>query len=207
MNRHFFDEETIRRERLLDLYVRGLDHGDADAIATALNAALTDPQLNSLIDEIDQAYEEEERLSPLADEADTVRTLLRQHIPSAFEPPPHPAPLTVRDVASHLQSKNRVPAADSEAHRFLLNSDEPLPIHLSLIEIKKLAVKLKVKASDFYWKRFQQSAVALWMGRSQKQAQLAARSKRKSKDAAAQKPQGSQDSDSEKEGNKNDVTS
>jgi hypothetical protein len=205
MNRHFFDEETIKREQLLDLYVWGLDHGDADAIATALEAALTDPQLNSLIDEITQAFEEEERLSPLANEAETVRTLLRQHIPSAFESQLHHAPLTVRDAASHLQSKNRVPASDSEAHRLLLNSDAPLPTHLSLVEIKKLAVKLKVEASDFYWKRFQQSAVALWMARSQKQAQLAARSKRKSKDAAAQKSQGPQDTDSEKERNKNDA--
>jgi len=205
MNRHFFDEETIKREQLLDLYVWGLDHGDADAIVTALNAALTDPQLNSLIDEINQAYEEEEHLSPLANEAETVRTLLRQHIPSAFESHPRQVPLTVRDAASHLQSKNRVPASDSEAHRLLLNSDAPLPTHLTLVEIKKLAVNLKVKASDLYWKRFQQSAVALWMAQSQKQAQLAARSKRKSKDAAAQKPQGSQDSDSEKESNKNDA--
>jgi hypothetical protein len=205
MNRHFFDEETIRRERLLDLYVWGLDHGDSDAIATALNAALTDQQLNSLIDEINQAYEEEERLSPLANEADTVRKLLRRHIPSAFESQPHQAPLTVRDAASHLQSKNRVPVSDLEAHSLLLTSGAPLPAHLSLVEIKKLAVKLKVKASDFYWKRFQQSAVALWMAQSQQQAQLAARGKRKSKDAAAQKSQGSQDSDSEKEGNKNDA--
>jgi hypothetical protein len=205
MNRYVFDEESIRRERLLDLYVWGLDHGDEDAIATALEAALTDPQLNNLIDEINQAFEEEERLSPLANEAETVRTLLRQHIPSAFESQPHHGPLTVRDAASHLQSKNRVPASDSEAHRLLLNSDSPLPAHLSLIEIKKLAVKLKVKASDFYWKRFQQSAVALWMARSQKQAQLAARSKRKSKDVAAQAPQSLQDSDSEKERNKNDA--
>jgi len=205
MNRHFFGEDTIKRERLLDLYVWGLDHGDADAIATVLDAALTDPQLNNLIDEINQAYEEEERLSPLANEAETVRTLLRQHIPSAFESHPLQGPLTVRDAAGHLQSKSRVPASDSEAHRLLLNSDAPLPTHLSLVEIKKLAVKLKVKASDFYWKRFQQSAVALWMAQSQKQAQLAARGKRKSKDAAAQKPQGSQDSDSEKERNKNDA--
>ena len=205
MNRHFFDEDTIKRERLLDLYVWGLDHGDAGAIATALNAALIDPQLNNLIDEINQAYEEEERLSPLANEAETVRTLLRQHIPSAFESYPRQVQLTVRDAASHLQSKNRVPVSDSEAHRLLLNSDAPLPTHLTLVEIKKLAVNLKVKASDLYWKRFQQSAVALWMAQSQKQAQLAARSKRKSKDAAAQKPQGSQDSDSEKESNKNDA--
>jgi hypothetical protein len=199
MNRHFFDEETISRERLLDLYVWGLDHGDAVAIASALNAALTDPYLNSLIDEINQAYEEEECLSPLANEAETVRTLLRQHIPSAFESGPHQSSLTVRDAASHLQSKNHVPASDLEAHHFLLNSDVPLPTHLSLVEIKKMAVMLKVEASDLYWKRFQQSAVALWMARSQKQAQLAARSKRKSKDAAPQSPQGSQDSDSEKE--------
>ncbi len=205
MNRYVFDEEPIRRERLVDLYVWGLDHGDADAIATALDAALTDPQLNNLIDEINQAFEEEESLSPLANEAETVRTLLRQHIPSAFESQPHSAPLAVRDAASHLQSKNRVPESDLEAHRLLLNSDAPLPIHLTLVEIKKLAVKLKVEATDFYWKRFQQSAVALWMARSQKQAQLAARTKRRSKDVAEQKSQGSQDADSEKERNKNDA--
>jgi hypothetical protein len=205
MNRYVFDEESIRRERLLDLYVWGLDHGDSDAIATALEAALTDPQLNNLIDEINQAFEEEERLSPLADEAETVRSLLRQHIPSAFEPQPHQGSLTVRDAASHLQSKSRVPASDLEAHRLLLNSGEPLPAQLSLVEIKKIAVKLKVKATDFYWKRFQQSAVALWMARSQKQAQLAARSKRKSKDTNAQKSQGPRDPDSEKETDKNDA--
>jgi hypothetical protein len=205
MNRYVFDEESIRRERLLDLYVWGLDHGDADAIATALDASLTDPQLNNLIDEVNQAFEEEERLSPLADDAETVRTLLRQHIPSAFEPQPHHGQLTVRDAASHLQSKNRVPASDLEAHRLLLNSDAPLPTHLTLVEIKKLAVKLKVEATDFYWKRFQHSAVALWMARSQKQAQLAARTKRKSKDAAKQKSQEPKDADSEKERNKNDA--
>ncbi len=196
MNRYFFDEETIGRERLLDLYVWGLDHGNADAIATVLNAALTDPQLNSLIDEVNQAYEDEERLSPLANEAETVRALLQQHLPSAFESPTHQAPLTVRDAASHLQSKNRVPVSDLEAHRLLLNSNVPLPTQLSLVEIKKLAGNLEVKASDLYWKRFQQSAVALWMARSQKQAQLAARSKRKSKDSAAQTPQGLPDPNS-----------
>jgi len=205
MNRYVFDEESIRRERLLDLYVWGLDHGDADAIATALEAALTDPQLNNLIDEVNQAFEEEECLSPLADEAETVRSLLRQHIPSAFELQPQQGSLTVRDAASHLQSKSRVPASDLEAHRLLLNSGEPLPAQLSLVEIKKIAVKLKVKATDFYWKRFQQSAVALWMARSQKQAQLTARSKRKSKDTNAQKSQGPRDPDSEKETDKNDA--
>jgi hypothetical protein len=208
-----FSQDSIERLRAYDR-TRYKYTSDADLLAIVEHilrrdddAALAATQQTGLeINDARRFVENiRERLSPLADEAETVRSLLRQHIPSAFEPQPHQGSLTVRDAASHLQSKSRVPASDLEAHRFLLNSGEPLPAQLSLVEIKKIAVKLKVKATDFYWKRFQQSAVALWMARSQKQAQLAARSKRKSKDTNAQKSQGPRDPDSEKETDKNDA--
>jgi len=169
------NKAILLRERLIHRYIQALDQGDMEGVASVLEAAVNDPELDRLISEINLAYQEEEQLISTAADATFVRDLLRKHFVSAFvDDTPNKAPLTVGDVAARLKSDSRVPTADSEANQRLLGNAIPLPASLSVNAVKKLAADLGVKASEYFWRVFRDTAITLGMGRSHSQAQWAA---------------------------------
>lgn len=172
MHRNHIDKE-FNRERLIYQYVRALDRGDADGIAAVLQAALDDPELDRVIEEIHLSYQEELQLTPVVTDAEIVRELVRKCLPSSFEEDLEDTPLTVGEVAARLKADRGVLPADQEANRFLLCSTETLPALLSIQEVKKLAERLGVQASDRYWRNFRDTAITMGMGRGQSHAQLA----------------------------------
>lgn len=173
------NQEKRRRERLIDLYVEGLDTGAAEKIAIVLEAAVADNELDRIVHEINRAYEEEHRLTSFVEQAATVRELAREHLPSAFadeELPPRP--LTIGDVAKQLEIGQNLPQSERDAARALLENQTPLPKTMSFGEIKRLASELKFAASNLFWRRFLGAAMSLRAARSEEMALFAARQKR-----------------------------
>jgi hypothetical protein len=172
---HPVDQDNILREKLIYRYVQAVDQGDLEEIAAVLEAALDDPELDRIITEIDLAYQEEEKLMPIAQEAQLVRELLHEHLPSAFVTEEvDDKPLTVGEVAARLKANRKVPVADEKTNRLLLRSSVPIPTWLNARVIQKLAEELGVTASKRFWQMFKDTAITLNMGRSHSQAQLLA---------------------------------
>ena len=176
MSKRGTDRSEIWRAKAVYRYVQALDQGDMDSVAAVLRDALYDPELSRIIAEVNLAYQEEERLTPIADDAHLVRELIRKHLLSAFEAeePEDETPLTVGQVAARLQADRRVPPADQEANRRLLGSSTPLPAWLSVQAVRQLAKELGVTASERFWRAFRDTAIMLGMGQRHKRAQLAA---------------------------------
>ena len=169
------NQHNILREKLIYRYVQAMDQGDVEEIAAVLEAALDDPELDRIITEIDLAYQEEEKLIPIAQEAQLVKALIREHLPSAFQAEEvEEGPLTVGEVAARLKADRKVPVADEKANRLLLGSSISVPTWLNAKVIKKLAEELGVTASKRFWRVFKDTAITLNMGRSHSQAQLLA---------------------------------
>jgi hypothetical protein len=172
---HHVDQENILREKLIYRYVQAMDEGDVAGITGVLEAALADSELDRIITEIDVAYQAEEKLRPIAQEAQLVRELLGQHLPGAVEATESDdSPLTVGEVAVRLQADRKVPEADNEANRRLLGSSVSIPNWLNAKAITKLAEELGVTASQGFWRVFKDTAITLGIGRSHSQAQLLA---------------------------------
>jgi hypothetical protein len=173
--KHQVNQDDILREKLIYRYVQAMDQGDVEEIAVVLEVALDDLELDRIITEIDLAYQEEEQLIPIAQEAQLVRELLRQHLPSAFmAEEADNKPLTVGEVAARLKADGKVPPPDEETNRLLLTNSKSIPTWLSGKAIKKLAEELGVTASKHFWQMFKDTAITLNMGRSHSQAQLLA---------------------------------
>ncbi len=169
------DQDTVLREKLIYRYVQAMDQGDVEEIAVVLEAALDDPKLDQIITEIDLAYQEEENLMPMAQEAQLVRDMIREHLPSAFKIEENEdRPLTVGEVAAQLKADRNVSEADEKTNRLLLASSRSIPAWLSGKAIKKLAEELGVTASKHFWRTFKETAVLLNIGRTHSQAQLLA---------------------------------
>jgi hypothetical protein len=191
MPRNYVDKD-FERERLVHQYIQALDQGDTDAIAVVLEAALDDPELDRIIEEIHLSYQEELQLPSTITDAEVVRELVHKYLPSAFkEQEVENELLTVGEVAAYLQAKGRILAIDKEANVSLLNSTVALPEELNVQAIKQLASELGIKASDRYWRSFRDTAIALEMGRGQMEAQLmAARKKRTQRNKRADQGSG-----------------
>ena len=185
MQKHNTD---LSREKAIHRYIQALDLGDMEGVAAVLEAALDDPELERIITEINLAYQEEEQLTPIVNDAQLIRDLIRKHLHSAFEnyeekkpltirdvvPEEEEKPLTVGDVAKCLQESNRVPSADRDTLRSLLGSSVPLPTSPSIRAVRQLAAQLRIKASERFLDIFRDTAIMLSMGRSHSKAQLAA---------------------------------
>ncbi len=171
--------EIELRDRALHRYITALERGDMDGIATILEVAVDDPELDELISEVNQAYQEEEGLTPTADDAKLVRNLLQNNFASAFEDEEAKiAPLEVKEVVARLESDRRVPSADQEANRSLRDVHIVLPRQLGRQEMEGLKEGLHVEASERFWRRFKDTAIMMEIGRANDPSRLAAREER-----------------------------
>jgi hypothetical protein len=160
-------------------YLDALDAGDVDALAALWQQAETDPQLEQMLGELTDGLAIEEGPSPAWEiDAERVRGLLREHLPSGFRDEADPPPLTVGDVAARLQADSslgaRLTAPDRAANGRLLADTTPVPEQLGLPHFEKWRTTLGVTASAAYWRAFRQAAVLLGMGRCQRAGELAA---------------------------------
>ena len=159
-------------------YLDALDAGDAGALADLWEQASANPELERVLSELTDGLAAEEGASFWQEDAARVRTLLSEHLPSAFTLSADPPPLTIRDVAARLQSDSalgaRLTSADRLANAQLLADSTPVPDELGLPQFEKWQATLGIRASGHYWRSFRQAAVLLTMGRCQRTAQLAA---------------------------------
>lgn len=160
------------RERAIYRYVRALDAGNMDEIIAVLQIVESDPELDRIISEINNSFAEELPQFSLSQDANRVRDLLHSHLPSRYPEAVEDSPLIVSEVISRLVSERIIPDADLEISHKLLHVHMSLPEWLSLAEIRKLGVQLRVQASDRFWKVFRDTAIQMSMGRGQ--AQMAA---------------------------------
>ncbi len=160
-------------------YLDALDAGDVGALAAMWEQAAENPQLEQVLGELTDGLAIEEGLDAAWEgDAERVRGLLRQHLPSAFAAEAEPPPLTVRDVAARLQADNvlgtRLNEADRAANSRLLADTTLIPDELGLPHFEKWRTTLGILASAHYWRAFRQAAVLLAMGRCQQAGELAA---------------------------------
>lgn len=56
-------QQEVEREKAIFQYVTALDRGDMNGVGEVLEAALTDPELERIITEINVAYQQEEQIT------------------------------------------------------------------------------------------------------------------------------------------------
>jgi hypothetical protein len=160
-------------------YLDAFDAGDLDALYSLWKQAATNPELEQVLGELTDGLALEEGPDPSWEsDAARVRTLLREHLPSAFVEDTELPPLTVGDVAARLRTDqslaSRLSATDWEANDRLRMMTALLPEELGLPNFEKWQTTLGVQASSHYWRAFRQAAVLLAMGRCQRAGELAA---------------------------------
>jgi hypothetical protein len=165
--------DEMAAKRLLIRYLTALDHGDIDAVEAVVAAASEDSELDRLIAEANLALHDEAGLSPLAEDAHRVRTLLRQTIPSAFIEEDESIPITVGTVAARLRQDPRLSPADRELSRRLVTDDRPVPPAIDRHTLGRLAAAIG-DGSDSFWRRFRDAAIMAWLGHGHHRTQLAA---------------------------------
>jgi NAD(P)-dependent dehydrogenase (short-subunit alcohol dehydrogenase family) len=166
---------SISRERAVDRYVRALDAGNLDEIIDVLRTAEGDAELDRIIAVINSSYAEQLGLIFTVQDAEQVRSLIQTHLQSAFQEIDEESPLMVSEVTTWLVSKRSIPEPDQEAGRKLLHIHAAMPDWLSLAEIRKLGERLRIQASDRFWKIFRDAAIQMSMGRGQAQMTAARR--------------------------------
>lgn len=160
-------------------YLDALDAGDVALLAELWEQAVADPQLEQLLGDLMDGLAIEAEHDPAWEaDADKVRSLLREHLPSGFHEEYELPPLTVREVASQLQKDGvlgvRFRESDRAANSRLLADTTPIPNELGLPHFEKWKTSLGITASPHYWRAFRQAAVLLAMGRCQQAGELAA---------------------------------
>lgn len=172
-------EHTTAWETTALAYLDALDAGDAAVLAELWEQAADDPRLEQMLGELTDGLAVEEDLDPAwQTDAERLRGLLPEKLPSGFLDADDPPPLTVREVASQLQKESvigkRFSASDQVANSRLLADLTPIPEDLGLSHFEKWKTSLGISASPHYWRAFRQAAVLLAMGRCQRAGELAA---------------------------------
>lgn len=179
-NWHPIYKQRILHEKALYRYANALERGDFEAIAIILHQAEYDATLERMLMEVHEAYQEEKEAVAHVGDADLVRQLLQQHLPSGFEKVEEVEipPLTVSDVVARIQSDAAVQGPIRQeittVVQELRQNTTPLPGSLSVRGVRTLFVQLGVSVSDRFQKLFRETAIFLSMGREQGIAQLAA---------------------------------
>lgn len=175
MGQNYFDKKDILRSKLIFRYVDAMDQGDIDAVSSVLDEALVDPELDRIITEINLNYLEEIETTAIDADAQVVKRLIAQHLPSASGDKSNTQPsLTVGDVAARLQADRSVSSTDEELNLRLIGNSTSLPEMLSMKAIRQLARELGVPASERFWRTFKSTATKLAMAHNHNQVQFVA---------------------------------
>ena len=179
--KQFDNRERLAREKALYLYANALERGDFATIETILEQATHDAELEQMIFELHEAYQDEqERVH--TDDATLVRELLREHLPSGLATPQDASleipPLTVGEVCASLQTKAAIQGVDSREVKVLAEqlrqSDAHLPEELTGRKLRQFFAQMGVLASERFQEIFREAAIFLSMSREQGMARLSA---------------------------------
>src|SRR5581483_1526413 len=182
-------EAELARERALHVYAAALLQGDLETMGRILRLAEEDPVLARQVEELEAEDEARFPELALAGDAEEVRRLLLQHLPSAQgTDDPEPPALTVGDVVSKLLVERRVAPADQAAAEALRRKDVPVPARVGWKDVRRLGQALGVQASEAFWRCFREAALLLGLSQSQQAGFAAARRHR-----GGQAAQGRQD--------------
>lgn len=185
MNNNFV---TTDRQKAIQRYISALDMGNIDEVLTVLEEATEDPILDRMIIEVNQAIEQEEGLTPFAEDAELVRNLVQKHFSDTQLTESDERQITVGDVAARMQTDRNVPVSDQAVHKELVQLTTPLPEILNIQAIRKLAIRLQITASEKFWRVFRDTAIMMGIGRGQ--AQMAAARKQKERKPTLNKKKG-----------------
>jgi hypothetical protein len=175
------NREQLTREKALYLYANALERGDFATIEAILEQATRDIDLDEMIFELHEAYQDEQE-GVHADDAALVRELIRAHLPSGLamsedevlEVPP----LTVGDVCASLQTKAAIQGGDAREVKSLTErlrqSEAPLPEELTGRKVRQFFAQLGVSVSERFQELFREAAIFLSMSREQDMARLSA---------------------------------
>ena len=172
--------EQLAREKALYLYANALERGDFATLETILEQAEHDLGLEQMIFELHEAYQDEYEPAH-ADDAATVRELIREHLPSGLATPDEDLeilPLTVSDVCASLQTKAAIQGGSAGEVKALTEqlrqNQTPLPEELTGRKLRQFFAQLGVSASDRFRELFREAAIFLSVSREQDMARLSA---------------------------------
>lgn len=169
----------IECERQLLRYVEALDRGDADVVASVLEAALGDPKLDRAVSEVDRALLEEAGL-PSAVDVQTVKEVAERTLGQATaDADSSTVPVTAGDVAAQLKSTGRIPSGEEDSNERVLRKDDPIPDALTLNAAFRFLEKVGEEVSEMYARAFREAALWMRTGRSAHQVKMAAREERR----------------------------
>jgi hypothetical protein len=171
----------LARERALYQYANALERGDFATIEIILDEATRDAELEQMIFELHEAYQDEHE-SVHANDAVRVRELIRMHLPSGLvkleDEVSEVPPLTVGDVCASLQTKAAIRGGDAKEVKSLTEqlrqSEAPLPDELTGRKLRQLFAQLGVSVSEGFQEIFREAAIFLSMSREQNMARLSA---------------------------------
>ncbi len=171
-------DDRFWTERMAVRYLDALDAGDLDSVAKLWEQAAGDPELASLLDDINKGLEDEEGPGTDFDtDAGRVIEMARRHLPSAFPVVTPTGPVVAAEVARRLEAEpefRRLDPADRGAHARLLADVTPLPDSLGQPGVDRWLRALGVVAGPVYRKAFRKVAILMEMARGQGEARLAA---------------------------------
>ncbi len=167
------------REARLDLfafrYLEAIQAGDLDAVDMLWAEADEDPELETLLHEVNDVLATEMIDQAHAEAA--VTAAVEQHMPSAKIIRPSAGPLTVGDVAEdiHRAPPGALTVTEMQMNDVLRGRREPVPEQLALRHVIAWGSQFG-QAPESYWKAFRQTALKLRMQRaSESNYQVAAR--------------------------------
>lgn len=172
--------EHFAREKALYMYSSALAEGDFDTVLSVLKLAEQDALLDQMIQELNQAYDEEQEGS-LQDDQDEVlvQQLLLQHLVDGRSESADDVPeVTVGEVVARLQADRTIPSSDQAASLSLQGSTLHVPRSPSRRSIKELATRIGASLSERFWLVFRETAIMLGLRASQQVHYAAARKQR-----------------------------
>ncbi len=175
MSRH---DDRNWRERESLRYLDALDAGDLVAVAAIWGEAAGDPDLETLLRDLDDGlFAEEGPGTDFQTDAARIATLARGCFTGAFPAQESTGPITAAEVARRLEAEpefRRLDAGDRLAHARLLAEAATLPDHLGQPGLDRWLAALGVAAGLHYRRAFRKAAVLMTMARGQREGRLAA---------------------------------
>ena len=164
--------DPFRIDRLSLQYLDAIDSGDLHMMTELLELAETDAEWDAALGEL---------LDGLAEApADTVRDLLKVHLPTGhMAPMTEVIPVTIGEVASRLKlddstGKSRMMPADQSLNDALTGDATAVPDPAEAMAFNRWITVNPLGVSTHYRRLFRSAAVMLWMGRAQQATRLAA---------------------------------
>lgn len=195
--------EQLAREKTLYMYANALERGDFETLEIILEQAVHDLVLEQMIFELHDAYNDEQETAH-ADDAATVREIIREHLLSGLITPDEDVeipPLTVSDVCASLQTKAAIQGrsageVDVKALTEQLRQNQtPLPEELTGRKLRQFFAQLGISVSDRFQDIFREAAIFLSVSREQDLARLSAarrQSRQRSRTMSFEKQKGAQ---------------